>query len=112
MLLSESDSAKLLTLPLSVEETHWTGKVMVQRDRTNSTGHPCDGGIAIKLREVSREPYSGLVFNLHVDEDESFVVEGLAVHNCFFCREAISKWGTGGNLGVGGTGGIQGLNDR
>lgn len=112
MLLSESDSAKLLSLPLSVEETHWTGKVMVQRDRTNSTGHPCDGGIAIKLRKVSREPYSGLVFNLHVDEDESFVVEGLAVHNCFFCREAISKWGTGANMGVGGTGGVQGINDR
>lgn len=29
-----------------------------------------------------------------------------------FAREAISKWGTGGNLGVGGTGGLQGLNDR
>ena len=29
-----------------------------------------------------------------------------------FCREAISKWGTGSTMGVGGTGGLQGLNDR
>ena len=35
-----------------------------------------------------------------------------AVMAMHFCREAISKWGTGGNLGVGGTGGIQGINDR
>jgi hypothetical protein len=33
----------------------------------------------------------------------------MAMH---FCREAISKWGTGANLGVGGTGGLGGLNDR
>ena len=31
---------------------------------------------------------------------------------CFFAREAISKWGTGMTMGVGGTGGLTGLNDR
>lgn len=28
-------------------------------------------------------PYSGPVYNLHVEEDESYLVDGFSVHNCF-----------------------------
>jgi hypothetical protein len=30
----------------------------------------------------------------------------------FFCREAMSLWGTGANAGVGGSSGLAGMNDR
>ena len=115
MTLSTSDSAKLLEESGTLEGIHWGQHGCVARDRTNSSSRPCGDGIAIKLREVRREAYSGMVHNLHVEEDESYVVEGLAVHNCmamFFARESISKWGTGSTMGVGGTGGLGGLNDR
>ncbi len=36
------------------------------------------------VQEVSREPYDGPVYNLQVAGDESYVVNGRAVHNCSF----------------------------
>lgn len=40
------------------------------------------GYMLYPIREVHREPYSGLVHNLSVEVDESYLVEGLATHNC------------------------------
>lgn len=34
------------------------------------------------IRNITLEPYKGLVYNLEVEDDNSYVVEGLAVHNC------------------------------
>ena len=36
------------------------------------------------IREVSREHYDGLVYNLSVQYDESYVADGRVVHNCSF----------------------------
>jgi hypothetical protein len=35
-----------------------------------------------RIRDVVREAYSGLVHNFEVEKDHSYVVEGVAVHNC------------------------------
>jgi Fe-S cluster assembly protein SufB len=36
----------------------------------------------VPIREVIREPYDDLVFNIDVDETHSYLVRGIAVHNC------------------------------
>jgi Fe-S cluster assembly protein SufB len=36
----------------------------------------------VPIREVTREPYDDLVFNIDVDETHSYLVRGVAVHNC------------------------------
>lgn len=38
--------------------------------------------IYTKVHSVKTKPYKGLVYDITVDVDESFTVEGLAVHNC------------------------------
>ena len=80
--LSASDSARLLTDMLAVEQHRWGARVGSVRTRTNSRSVPCSGGLATKLTSLARVPYEGVVYNLHVEEDESYVVEGVAVHNC------------------------------
>ena len=35
-----------------------------------------------KIREIGREPYCGPVYNLSVEGDQSYVAEGIGVHNC------------------------------
>lgn len=42
--------------------------------------------IAARVRSVESVEYSGRVHNLHVQWDESYIVEGRAVHNCSFDR--------------------------
>ncbi len=49
--------------------------------KRGSIGHE-DGYSAFPLMQNSAEPYDGLVYNLSVDEDESYVTEGGTVHNC------------------------------
>jgi UDPglucose 6-dehydrogenase len=42
-----------------------------------------DSAIGYNIKEVSEEPYDGLVYNLEVEEDNSYVLEWGTVHNCF-----------------------------
>ena len=42
-----------------------------------------DNGVVRKIQSVSTESYNGWVFNLEVEEDHSYVAEGVAVHNCY-----------------------------
>lgn len=39
--------------------------------------------ILVRIQEVSRVPYRGKVYNLHVSEDNSYVANTFCVHNCF-----------------------------
>ena len=41
-----------------------------------------DTAVWRKVSDVSTSPYRGYVFNLHVEGDESYVAEGVGVHNC------------------------------
>jgi Fe-S cluster assembly protein SufB len=36
----------------------------------------------VPIREITREPYDDLVFNIDVAESQSYLVRGVAVHNC------------------------------
>jgi len=45
---------------------------------------PTKLGIAYRVRGIKRVAYDGPVYNLSVKQDESYVVEGRAVHNCNF----------------------------
>src|SRR5690606_23102088 len=42
-----------------------------------------DEGVAYRISEVTTEEFYGTVYNFQVDEDESYVANGVAVHNCF-----------------------------
>jgi ribonucleoside-diphosphate reductase alpha chain len=42
-----------------------------------------DDGVAYRVLEAKREPFYGTVYNFSVDEDESYVANGVVVHNCF-----------------------------
>src|SRR6266487_3900708 len=86
--LSEAGTAKLLADPLPEEQLRWDVGWRA-RERSNSTSVPVPEGAAVKVASTERSPYDGDVFNLHVEEDESFVVEGTAVHNCWFAREGV-----------------------
>ncbi len=37
----------------------------------------------LKVLEVTTKPYSGVVYNIEVEEDHSYSVSNIAVHNCF-----------------------------
>jgi hypothetical protein len=82
-----------------VEAAHWrSGGTADQRlgfqGRTNSSSQRLPtGGVATKIATIERVPFEGLVFNLHVEEDESYVVESIAVHNCYFAWAQAREWG-------------------
>jgi ribonucleoside-diphosphate reductase alpha chain len=40
-------------------------------------------GIAAPVLRIDRVPFSGTVYNFQVEEDESYVANGVVVHNCF-----------------------------
>lgn len=35
------------------------------------------------IKQINKKQYKGLVYNLSVEEDESYTIEGYAVHNCY-----------------------------
>lgn len=46
------------------------------------------GGFWIKVKSTHREHYYGYVYNLSVDEHNSYLVDGVAVHNCKLVNKA------------------------
>ena len=55
---------------------------------------PQKHGVAALIKTVSRRAYSGVVHNLGVQYDESYVAEGRVVHNCSFEAAVLgSYWG-------------------
>ena len=61
--------------------------------KTHSRSIHFPGGIATRFAQADTEEYSGLVYNFQVEGDESYVVEDIAVHNCYICNEAIRQGG-------------------
>lgn len=87
--LSARDTAALIGMgngQRGDEIERWGSIGKPTRERSNSAWLAVDDGVASKVN-IGRRAYSGVVYNLHVDEDESFVVEGVAVHNCWIARE-------------------------
>lgn len=46
-----------------------------------------------------RQTYEGPVHNFHVAEDESYAVEGIAVHNCWIADQAVRRGGFSFSMG-------------
>lgn len=99
--LSQMDTRALLKLASEpVEQAHWWSAMGGTedtregfQDRTSSMRqHLPSGGIGAKLNHIHREHYYGLVYNLHVEEDESYCANGIAVHNSHFAREQAREW--------------------
>lgn len=49
--------------------------------------HPM--GKVIPIKEVKREQYSGYVYNFEVEDDNSYLINKIAVHNCLFPAESV-----------------------
>lgn len=49
---------------------------------SSSSTRPALDGAYFKVLEKTTEDFSGTVYNLEVDEDHTFLVDGYAVHNC------------------------------
>jgi hypothetical protein len=45
----------------------------------------------VAIKSLDRNEYSGLVYNLEVEDDHSYVVEGVAVHNCWKIGQSFIK---------------------
>lgn len=71
---SNLDSRKINRVPLYhvgyTENKSWD---MVRETNTH---------FIVPIREITSEPFDDLVFNLDVDETHSYLVRGVAVHNC------------------------------
>ena len=101
--ISATDTACMVRDGLAVERSRWgEADLSAIRDRTNSRTMYVAEGAAVRLAEITRSSYEGEVFNLHVEEDESYVAEGIAVHNCWIAREGMRQLadGAGGNVDV------------
>lgn len=64
----------------ATRQTRWDVEIHSKGD--NYRVEQTDTHVWRRVREVSRSPFSGLVFNLHVEGDESYVAEGVGCHNC------------------------------
>jgi hypothetical protein len=56
-----------------------------------SIAHGQDVAQAAAISKVVRKPYCGMVYNLTVEEDESYVADTFAVHNCRCILVSIPK---------------------
>ena len=58
-----------------------------QDSQRRTSGSPLyvihDGDILVPIRDAKEVPYVGVVHNLHVQEDESYVADTYVVHNCW-----------------------------
>jgi hypothetical protein len=68
--------------------------------KTNKTGQSRsflwragDGTVYLcsEVKKIKRSEEESLVYNLSVEEDESYTAEGFAVHNCGYCGHAYTK---------------------
>lgn len=96
--LNQRDTRSYLAWLEPVENKHWGADGTPERrkgvsDRTNSRGMVRGGHTLQRLERREAFTYVGPVYNFHVEGDESYVVEGVAVHNCYFAREQAKKFG-------------------
>lgn len=54
-------------------------------DKKGSYEHEIDGTVTHKIRNINKVPYNDLVYNITVDGDHSYIVNGMVVKNCEDC---------------------------
>lgn len=69
------------SLPLTVEGSNAHAGLVVRDDVLGRHDH-CVVPSVVKVNTIRSEEYEGTVYNLEVEEDESYFANGLAVHNC------------------------------
>lgn len=73
---------------IKLPENRTKDKCTTYKCHYNSTGvkanfKQVDGRILVPIRSAKETNYAGKVYNLHVEEDNTYVAETIAVHNCF-----------------------------
>ena len=84
-LCAEDTDALIAMATTQAERTHWACRGWAGKQTTrsaNSASVVTPGGVQSKVLRVGRTSYDGAVHNLSVEVDESYVVDGVAVHNC------------------------------
>lgn len=61
-----------------------------RKRKTQSRAKIIDDYITFVIRSIEKEEYTGTVYNLSVEDDESYIAEGIAVHNCLPALEAAA----------------------
>lgn len=59
----------------------WKGEILVHNNRKNSWEFKKE--LLVRIKDISKEYYSGKVYNLEVEDRHTYVVENIVVHNCF-----------------------------
>jgi hypothetical protein len=60
----------------------FTDKVVTSPTNKGQANRVLDEMVVFPVTGITSEPYFGFVYDLEVEEDHSYVVEGVAVHNC------------------------------
>lgn len=89
LMLPTATVVKLSSQWLGVEKANWPTPKPGHRNPNIAVWFNADG-VASKLG-VEEGTYTGLVYNLHVDEDESYVCENIAVHNCWMALQGARQ---------------------
>lgn len=59
----------------------WEEETLKHQNRKNRWNFKTE--LLTKIKEISKEFYSGKVYNLEVEKNHTYVVENIVVHNCF-----------------------------
>ena len=82
-----SETAQVDLPPLSSRDlvAEAFGKALPEPDKryVRRHVHRQDGDIFFEVAAIQVVPFEGVVYNLEVDEDHTYVTEGVVVHNCF-----------------------------
>lgn len=73
---------KLIGVGTTMEKERW-GTFPTPRRFPNARTMPINAGLAHRIASVQKIHYKGMVHNLGVENDESYVVQGVTVHNCW-----------------------------
>ena len=86
LIVSGEDAKKLLS-KIEPQITYKT----TQDKKQGGIGWIEDGFAWFPVRNAEKVPYKGKVYNLSVEEDESYTVSGFTVHNCTLIHGSIIK---------------------
>ena len=101
--VQRGDDGRLATFTLDVGQTQaiklspYTDKAPTKTTFDKQHNRVLDDVIMFPITSIEDTAFDGWVYDLEVDEDHSYVVEGVAVHNCICDATQCTKCG---NVGV------------
>jgi hypothetical protein len=81
------DTASLQKCSIFVEKLQ---EINLKRKKINTFIEEDNDYFYIPIRKLYTKEYDGTVYNLSVEEDESYIAEGVSVHNCLPALETIA----------------------